>query len=424
LRTVGAALDAAGGVGPGFDRLRLVLASLVIAIHSTIVVAGPDGADTALWLPSELVVPAFFALSGFLVTASAAHHGLGRFARNRALRIMPALAASVAFTAFVIGPAVTALPVRQYFGSPELAHYFLNIAGHVVLTLPGVFEQLPDAGRVNISLWTVRWEILCYTIVGLGIALGVRRFPRAVDAWSLAVIALPPLACLAVFALDERTFALFAHVLRPHESYFVEPLPLLRDMSRAPEWFVTTVASWNFRIVPFFFAGSLAYRWRRRLPVSAPLAAAMALALLALTAAIPEAWNGPFLYLACVAPVTYLVAWIGLVRFRPVPLLERGDYSYGIYLYGYPLQQLVHLAGLDRSSWILNVMLALPLAFATAVLSWHLIEHPLARLGSKAGRRFDRPFDRRGAPPRLLQQGDESDRQERRPDRHREHRAG
>ncbi|MGN6498986.1 MAG: acyltransferase family protein [Tsuneonella sp.] len=391
MRTIGAALDATGGVGPGFDRLRLVLATLVIAIHSIVVVAGPGGANNSLWLASELVVPAFFALSGFLVTASAAHHQVGRFARNRVLRIMPALAASVTFTALVIGPAVTTLPLRQYFGSPEFVRYFLNIGGHVVLTLPGVFEHLPDAGNVNISLWTVRWEILCYVIVAAGIALGVRRLPRAANAWSLAIIALPALACLTVLALGPRDVPLLADVLRPHESYFVEPLPLLDELSRAPEWFVTTVASWNFRIVPFFFAGSLAYRWRRRLPVSALLAAAMALVLAALTAAVPEDWNGPFLYLACIGPVTYLVAWVGLVRFRPVPLLEGGDYSYGIYLYGYPLQQLVHFTGLDRSSWILNIVLTLPLAFATAMLSWHLIERPLGRLGSRAARRFDGP---------------------------------
>lgn len=402
MRTIGAALDAAGGVGPGFDRLRLVLATMVIGVHSIIVVAGPGGTDNPLWLPSELIVPAFFALSGFLVTASAAHHNVGRFVRNRALRIMPALAASVAVTALVIGPAVTALPLRQYFASPDFARYFLNIAGHVVLTLPGVFEHLPDAGNVNLSLWTVRWEILCYVIVAAGIALGARRVPRAADVWSLAVIAVPSLACLAVLALDPRAVPLLADVLRPHESYFVEPLALLREASRAPEWFVTTVASWNFRIVPFFFAGSLAYRWRYRLPVSALLAAIMSLVLVALTAAIPERWNGPFLYLACIAPVTYLVAWIGLVRFRPVPLLEGGDYSYGIYLYGYPLQQLVHFTGLDRSSWILNIVLTIPLAFATAMLSWHLLEHPLGRLGSKAGRRFDRS----ATAPVLLQRGE------------------
>jgi len=79
LNSIGNMLDERGGIGSGFDSLRLVLASLVIVVHSVRVVLGREDAYGRLWLGSEIVVPMFFVLSGFLVTASAHHHSPRRF---------------------------------------------------------------------------------------------------------------------------------------------------------------------------------------------------------------------------------------------------------------------------------------------------------------------------------------------------------
>ena len=140
--------------------------------------------------------------------------------------------------------------------------------------------------------------------------------------------------------------------------------------------------------MPFFFAGALAYLLRYRLPYSSPLAFSAALFLLVAGFAVPGRWDGSPVYLLVSLPTVYLIVWTGLSKWPTHPLLGRGDYSYGIYLVGYPLQQLVWLSGLDRGLWWLNSLISLPLALIVASASWHLIEFPILRRRSCAGRRF------------------------------------
>lgn len=86
-----------------------------------------------------------------------------------------------------------------------------------------------------------------------------------------------------------------------------------------------------------------------------------------------------------VAPVffvagTYLVIAIGRLRSGvAVKLRSLGDPSYGIYLYGFPLQQLVVWGGV-RSPWVV-IGVTLPAATACGYASWHLVERPVLGLG-------------------------------------------
>ncbi|MEI9982829.1 MAG: hypothetical protein WDN69_06215 [Aliidongia sp.] len=53
-----------------------------------------------------------------------------------------------------------------------------------------------------------------------------------------------------------------------------------------------------------------------------------------------------------------------------------GDYSYGLYIYGYAIQQTYAYLFPSHRIWWLNVAVSLPIAFVCATLSWHLIEKP------------------------------------------------
>jgi peptidoglycan/LPS O-acetylase OafA/YrhL len=84
---------------------------------------------------------------------------------------------------------------------------------------------------------------------------------------------------------------------------------------------------------------------------------------------------------AAAIPTTYCVLYIGMLKFPRLRFIESGDYSYGIYLYGFPIQQtLVHLFPIFREWWPLLFVVAAPLTFAFAALSWHLIEKPTLSL--------------------------------------------
>lgn len=391
MNSIGEELDKQGGLGPGFDRLRLVLAGLVVLVHSVRVTQGPRNSYGAAWLAAEMIVPMFFVLSGFLVTASAHRHPPGRFFANRFLRIYPALAVCVLGSALILGPMVTTLSLHEYFSARSFYRYFLLLAGKAYFDLPGVFESSPDAGMVNVSLWTVRWEIGCYAAVGLAVAAGALRRKRVAATLLVAIILLPSVVFLGAHAALQFPGTEWSDAARkliaPHEQFFVDTIPrpvlTLREFSH---WFLVVVAGWNFKVVPFFAAGALAYVLRYRIPSSSPLFLLMVLGLLLGGVLLKEEWNGPLIYLGACLPTVYFVLRVGLSHWPRLPLLDRGDYSYGVYLFGFPIQQLIALAGWDQRQWWLNSLISLPLALLVAAVSWHLVEYPILRGRSLARR--------------------------------------
>lgn len=106
MKTIGEALDANKGVGPGFDFMRLFLAFAVIAWHSVPITQGSAEAlkTEPWWILVYAVVPVFFALSGFLVTGSALRLSVGPFVASRALRILPALFVDTAISILLYCP--------------------------------------------------------------------------------------------------------------------------------------------------------------------------------------------------------------------------------------------------------------------------------------------------------------------------------
>src|SRR5215468_2964959 len=172
----------ADGRPSGFDYMRLALALAVFMLHIPATNFGDEVQNALflhLWRPvSAIVLPMFFALSGFLVAGSLTRcKTLVSFLGLRVLRIVPALAAEVFLSGFILGALFTTLPLRRYFFSWGLLTYFLNIVGDVQFTLPGVFYSNPHAGVVNQQLWTVPWELDCYILLAVLALVGIVRKP-------------------------------------------------------------------------------------------------------------------------------------------------------------------------------------------------------------------------------------------------------
>lgn len=170
-------LRATNGRPSGFDYLRLGLAISVVLDHSVVMTYASG--DTDLYASPlrpflRAVVPMFFALSGFLVAGSLERSKtLLTFLGLRVIRIYPALAAEVLLSAFLIGSAVTTLPFADYFRDPLFLSYLLNVFGDIHYFLPGVFANNPRPDVVNMQLWTVPFELLCYvTLTALVVAGG------------------------------------------------------------------------------------------------------------------------------------------------------------------------------------------------------------------------------------------------------------
>lgn len=365
--TFGSRLADHKGIGPGFDAMRIALALSVLYIHTSLLRAqSPETAlapvapyvPMAQWAFDFVPLPMFFALSGFLVAGSAERLSIGQFVVNRGLRILPALAVEIILSALVLGPLLTIYSFGQYVSDPLFARYFLNILGNIHYELPGVFLDNPNPRIVNGSLWTVPHEIACYVLLVGAMFTGVfrRRF-------------LVLLGTLALFGVSMGIFLCgkLGIVLPYHDA-----LSYL---------FVTRGAA---RLVPLFLAGIVLYQYRDRIPYRFEYALAGVVAYFAIAAFGSPEWNANPVFSFATAPIfAYVVVYAGLspkLVFKP---LARGDYSYGIYLYGYPLQQ----AMIQLMPWIDNRLaffaLSIAAASAMAIFSWHVIEKPILRLRRK-----------------------------------------
>ncbi|MDQ0468422.1 acyltransferase family protein [Labrys wisconsinensis] len=325
-----------------FSAIRLAAAVAVLAAHSSTVVSG----RLAL-APGEvpgfdlggLAVDVFFVLSGVMISASLERSPrLMAFAFARVMRIMPAVVVYALFVALVVGPVVTARPLAAYF---EDAGFWRYIARTMLIFdgnagLPGVFGGLPVPYDLNIPLWTLKYEAACYLgLVGLSLA-GILASDRRL-ALFLAVFALVALAAGAHDADVAETIGAKGHVVR---------------------------------FASCFLIGVAAYRWRDRLPLSPPVAAAL----------LVLWWLGSGTFLG--HPLGYVALGYGALVLAMLPggpirrLTDATDLSYGIYIYGWLSLQVTTFAvpGLHPLG---TFLLALPLAAACAAASWHFVEAPV-----------------------------------------------
>ena len=330
-----------GSRNNNFDFLRFVAACLVLVGHSYWLSGRlpeePLRHFTGHTDVADLAVDAFFVISGFLITASYLHGSSNvGFVLKRALRIFPGLAFSVAFAVLIIGPLATQLPLAEYFTHPQTAAFLSNLFMVTSYDLPGVFSGNPFPEVVNGSFWTLPLEGLMYCGI---LALGILRLLRG----SMIMLA------LAAFAV----------------AHFVL-LPMLGIES------VTLVKL--SRLGMFFLAGSALYMIRKSVPWDGRIAVAcLAGSLLALGHA---SW-----FIIHLFTLPYLVIYFA---YLPIPGLanfgKHGDFSYGMYIFGFPVQQLImHWLGAQLSI-PLFALLSLTITLCFAVLSWKLGEQPALRL--------------------------------------------
>ena len=337
-RTIAARVAATGGRTSGFDYLRIGLAVSIVLWHSISTSYG-SAFELVIWrgplgLVMHFVLPMFFALSGFLVAGSLDRcASLISFFALRVLRIVPALAMEITLSALLFGPMLSRLPVAAYFHAPEFRAYFLNIVGDIHYLLPGVFGDNPLAHTVNAQLWTVPFELQCYAALG----------------------------ALAVVGLVGRRRWLLAFTVLAQALWIVQALKLGDNGS-------SNGASGPVLVISFL-VGLLFHLYRDRIVLARRWFWLSLVGGLALSALPHGAYYLPL-------PACYLTVWMGLCDPPKRGFIFRGDYSYGLYLFGFPIQQVVASLGPALHHWYLNAAIAVPAGLAVAVLSWHLIEKP------------------------------------------------
>ena len=163
-----------------FNLIRFTAASAVLLDHSFALVAQGHAAGDLIDMErleiGRLAVDVFFIVSGFLVTRSVlTQPTLVDYAVARFLRLFPALLVATIGIAFVLGPLVTSVSWQDYFSDPRPWLYVPLTASLIThsLTLPGVFDTVPEAGVIDAPLWTLRYETMCYVLLALFAGLGM-----------------------------------------------------------------------------------------------------------------------------------------------------------------------------------------------------------------------------------------------------------
>lgn len=344
--------------------IRFVAASLVIFSHSYHL-SGNFGTEPLFRQIqfidfSAIAVAIFFVASGFLISQSFdSRRNIFAFLEARILRIFPGLILAVLFTVFIVGTWATTLPLAEYFKNPETMKYvFDNIRLKTQYTLPGVFHGTPFPDGVNGALWTLRLEFYMYLMVAV---IGMLGFFKSRLLLNLLVI-----------------FFFFVFLWNSTTLFFIPA-----------EWALS-----HLKLFGCFVLGLIAYVNRAYIPLNFSVGAG----LIGLT--ITGHGTPWFMYsfYVSLAYLTLLLAYHPSLR---VDQFKRiGDYSYGLYIFGFPVQQsLVYLLG--KPDPLLLFGLAFPLTLSLAILSWHFIERPSLNLKGKLTQKFYRSRSTTGTSPHL-----------------------
>jgi len=338
---------------------RLAMATGVILWHSWPLTGRGVSFSPAHQLLRDVWVDGFFAISGFLITWSWFRNPRVRsFFAARALRILPGLWVCLIVVAFVIAPVAVAIqggsPGKLLLSRAPLEYVLGNSA--VVITkndIGGTPTGVPSPGVWDGSLWTLLWEVLCYVAVaGLGVVGLLRRrwcipgFLALALAWSAL---LPPWGVFADLVESQRSIDPSAAVL-----------------------LVQTVAA---RFSVMFFAGALIYQYRNVIP------ARWSMVWLSLLVVLASSLLPNYRLIGAI-PLAYAIIVSGsLVRNKYLGL--RTDLSYGVYIYAWPMQQLLVICGLAFLNPFVFAIVSAAATLPLAALSWFLVEKPSLALKSR-----------------------------------------
>ncbi|MBT2496706.1 acyltransferase [Microbacterium sp. ISL-59] len=322
-----------------FDAIRLIAALIVLVFHAWPLGGWGSAPRMMGWPVYTVAVFVFFAVSGQLITQSWFRDPrVIPYVVRRAGRIFPALAVVVVATIFVIGPLFSSLTTTRYFSDTSTWQYLWNLLLIAQYPLPGVFIDNPS-DAVNGSLWSLGPEVACYLGVMLIGALAFRLSTPWRTASTVLIGASLLIGCVAT-AGDGSLRAL----------------------------------NITFTAMMMFFVGGVYERWGVRR--SHALAGCLVVALM-IVGLVGDEWVGRALL---VVALPYLTRYVGG---GSTPLLRDaarfGDYSYGIYLWGFLILQAVIATVPAGQPWLVLIC-AVPLTLLAAGTSWWVVERPMMAL--------------------------------------------
>lgn len=368
--------EALGGHRNSLGLLRLILAATVIFDHAFPL--GGFGTDP-LWNLTHhqaslgsIAVAGFFVISGYLIAKSGMSADVVQFFWRRILRIFPAYWGVLIFTAVIVAPIIWLLMGRSLgtyftFAGDGPVHYFaanwtLNIGTY------GIYDIYADTTPYGISIghssvfngsvWTLIYEWTCYLVIGVGVAFGVLTRARLV----VPILTVFVFILQIVFLVDSTAVATF--------------IPFFADQYR-------------LNLLMTFLFGSCLAVYSKSIPFDDRLG------VLAGVVMLLTLRYGGFTVVGLAAGA-YFVMYLGARLGGPLRRVgAKNDYSYGVYVYGFLVQQTLAFFGVYRLGYLPFTLIALVVSLGFAWLSWHGIEkHAMALKDWGPGRGWRHWWDR------------------------------
>lgn len=333
--------------------LKFIAAILVIFSHSFSISTGlSENEPISLFTNAQLsggslAVAFFFFTSGYFITGSMLRVKTAkRFFHSRIIRIFPTLIVVILVTVFILGPICTTLSFSDYFRNTSTYRYLLNCLLLRVHLLPGVFTQNAYPYSVNGALWTLPVEFLCYTVCFILYKL---KLLRKNTVWTTIPAAILYLIVMQYIS-DKWHIAFAASLLKP------------------------TI---------LFYMGILCYIHRDYIKLHKVGGLICIILMLILN-------RLGFLSVGIIILLPYIILTLGWgISQHFSKLSNLGNYSYAIYLCGFPIQQTVTYYFGGTMPPYVNSLLSIPLSILCGFLLYHFIEQPFIQRFSLNTRKKD-----------------------------------
>lgn len=330
-------VDTVGTKSENLHLMRFIAAIMVIISHAYPISTGEDVGEWFKVLTNNqltmggFAVSVFFLCGGYLIAMSVEKNKTAKkYFSARVSRLIPSLFFVVLCT-IIIGGFLSSWGALGYFLSADTWKYLLNVVFIRVHELPGVFVNNPYGLVVNGSLWTLSVEFICYILCFIAYKLSFLRKDRYPITIPIVLIGTG-----VVWWLGLR-------------------IPLMHELIRPVLLFYIGMGYW-------------VYREHISLNVRNFVIAVIACVILFVFG------QGQLAMLLCF-PYIMMYIWFGMKQCSP-KLGKLGNYSYGIYLWGFPVQQtIMHFFNGEKIHPMLNAVIAIPIAVLLGWITYELVEN-------------------------------------------------
>jgi peptidoglycan/LPS O-acetylase OafA/YrhL len=344
------------GTKNGFNLLRLVFSAFVLVAHAyPLGLGGPDyfsNITNGQMDFGTFGVIGFFSISGYLITQSASASTAGRFLWKRILRIYPGFWAALLFAAILLAPIIWICdghPLDDYWKpSPDgpLNYLLSNFTTHIgTWGIYDIFQATTPWGAItklspiNGSLWTLFWEVSCYLALFTIIAFGPFHKLKYL---------LPAIATLLFITNYVGSY---------NAEIYGKLFPVFFENSDATKFCLA------------FFSGASIWLIKEKIDEPRKLFYFSALlVIICFRSSLGTSSVSIVALTTCVITAAFVMP--NLLK----GLFEKNDYSYGLYLYAFPVQMTLAYFGIHKFGTLVFIAASLGCTFPLAIASWHLIE--------------------------------------------------